>query len=306
MTITMIQTACNFKSPILLWCLYYAVIGIGNVYGFEATVIENTLKVTLDKMTTVQTADFFNGQPELKLLRSKSIKNIEVKESSIKGAGLGLFAKKNIKANTLVSFYPCHALGIETPQEQIWTYGNDNDYFQQHPPTSSSYLHATDQPLFKRESFLTKELRGDDPTIKDIPIFLDANREKEGIDPLWASQYINDGALVTSNDEQGVNAYYAATKKLKNCIHIPIGPSPVMATVTTKKVKKGEELFTSYGCVYWLGVLYANDGNSGPSINNQIQIQITDSAQDLLASMQSVSVTYNKQIDAMISEFDKL
>ncbi len=44
------------------------------------------------------------------------------------------------------------------------------------------------------------------------------------------------------------------------------------ATVATKKIKKGQELFTSYGGIYWLEQLLDNDNEAeeeeeGPSVH---------------------------------------
>ena len=255
--------------------------------------IKPILETNLSKMQNVMTSSFFNSSPPLKQLRSQCIKSIEVKPSSIPGAGLGLFAKKNIKASTIISFYPVHALGTEM-DEEIWVY-NDDEYFRDNPPSQSSYLHATDQPIFKRTSILTQEI----PECKDIPTYLDCNPNQE-YDALWASQYINDGAILTSNDEEGINTYYQNSKQKKNCIHVPFGPSPIMATITTKKVKKGEELFTSYGAVYWLGVLF---DNTGPDMTTKIQGQIRESAQDLFVAMRNVE-GYKSQCDALIEDYN--
>ena len=87
---------------------------------------------------------------------------------------------------------------------------------------------------------------------------------------------INDGAKITENTEKGVLDYYKKSKKEKNCIHIPFGPSPIMATVTTKKVKKGQELLTTYGGTYWLGVWLVVHGEEGVVITNEIQKEIKE------------------------------
>ena len=120
-------------------------------------------------------SDFFNSSPILKQLRSKCIKNMQVKKSSIQDAGLGLFATKNIKAYTIISLYPIHTLGIEINEDDS-NNGNDNGvdvqrrqlwvsndkvnakYFQENPPSASSYLHATDRPIFNRESIIGEEI----------------------------------------------------------------------------------------------------------------------------------------------------
>lgn len=290
---------------ILLQSQHLAAAGDGGDIPASTTAacVEAPLHDALVKMNRVMTAEFFLSRPSLKQVYGKSTKSVTVKDSSIPGAGKGLFATKNIKAGSIVSFYPAHALGIELGERQMWVSSDDYDreYFSQNPPGSSSYLHATDQPIFNRPSILADIV----PELKDNPIYLDANPNRK-VDPLWVSQYINDGAIVTSNDQAGVSRYYEQSKRKKNCIHLPFGPSPIMATVATRKIKKGEELFTSYGCVYWLGVLYSNKEGSGPDLTGQIQQQIKESALDLFEAMKSVSTTYDNQIEALKGSYNEL
>ena len=263
------------------------------------------LQKFVKKMNVVMTRDFFESSPSLKTLYSNCVKLVEVKESLIPGAGLGLLAKKNIKAGTIVSFYPAHALGAETGEDDCTStfsfLDSDQEYFQDNPSNASCYLHCTDQALFKRSSILLDIAQG----LEDVPLYLDCNPNRP-IVPGWVSQFINDGATVDSNSEKGVLDYYIATKSKKNCVHIPWGPSPIMVTVTTKKVKKGEELLTSYGSTYWLGVLLDIRGEEGVGITAEIQKEIKDTATDLLKSMQTVSVMYENQVLSLGAEFSKI
>jgi len=243
--------------------------------------MDATLLYGVEKMAQVMTPEFFASSSTLKQLYSQCLKPIEVRKSSIPGAGLGLFAKKNIKANTIVSLYPAHALGVEQSTSFV-SLSSDESYFQAHSSQNSGYLHCTDQPIFKRTSLLSKAFSDVDDT---TPLYLDVNPTKTTVDG-WLSQMINDGAIVKENSEEGVSDYYRETKFTKNCIHIPFGPSPIMATVTTKKVKKGQELFTTYGCTYWLGALLGIHGEEAIGITNEIQEQIKETAMDLFKSMQ--------------------
>jgi hypothetical protein len=70
------------------------------------------------------------------------------------------------------------------------------------------------------------------------------------------SHRINDGATVLSNTESGALSYYRASRNAANCAHVPFGPSPLLATVTTRKVQRGEELLTTYGCSCTFLMLY--------------------------------------------------
>ena len=276
----------------------------------DTSSIQIRLQNGLTKMNKVMTAEFFESTASLKSLHNKCSKHVIVKPSSIKGAGMGLFATKNIKAGSIVSFYPAHTLGMEffggnddDEEKQIWVSSNDDDrnHFANNPPGDSPYLHATDQPIFKRNSLLS-----DLPQLKNAPIYLDANPNRQ-VDSLWVSHYINDGALVPSNDEDGIEQYYKLSKQKKNCVHCPIGPSPIMATVATRKIKKGEELFTSYGCIYWLGVLFPDcKKENAPGMNQQIQKQIRESAQDLFTCMNSIETAYGNEVKELESAFNKL
>jgi hypothetical protein len=248
-------------------------------------------------MNVAMSEEFYESDATLKQFHAKIAKNIEIKESSIPEAGRGLFAKKPMKANTIVSLYPAHALGIDSESPFVTSRSEDASYFKENPPSRSSYLHCTDQPLFQRPSILGNE--------KQTPIYLDVNPHRK-VSDAWVSHFINDGATVESNTEEGVLHYYQKTKTAKNCIHIPYGPSPILATVTTRKVKKGEELLTSYGGTYWLGVWLDIHGEAGVGITPRIQTEIQESARDLMSSMKSVSVVYKNQIDVLQREFGNI
>jgi hypothetical protein len=221
----------------------------------------------VNKMNAVMNSDFFLKSPVLKQFYSKLIKMVEIRDSSISEAGKGLFARKAIKANTIISFYPVHALG--TNIDQPFTTSNDDDelYFRTTPTSQSLYLHCTDQPIFRRTSILANtvaeqsKLSSSSSTSKSIaddPLFLDVNPNRKLMDG-WVSHIINDGATMTMpvstttsrhpDTETSMLEYYQSSKLKKNCIHIPFGPSPIIATVTTKKIMKDEELFTTYGGV---------------------------------------------------------
>jgi len=268
------------------------------------TTLTDGLEKYVKKMDRAMTHEFYESSSSLKTLFLNCAKSVEIKKSLIKGAGNGLFAKKNIKAGTIISFYPVHALGVETGDnsESLFTYLNsDQEYFQNHPSTSSCYLHCTDQPIFKRSSIVHEIAQ----ELKDTPLYLDVNPNRKIISP-WVSQFINDGALVECNSERAVLDYYKATKSKKNCIHIPWGPSPIIVSVTTKKVKKGEEFFTSYGSTYWLGVCLDIHGEEGVGMTTEIQKQIQGTASDLIKSMEMVSVLYASQRGSFQLEFDKI
>ena len=112
-----------------------------------AASLEAPLLDALGKMNKIMTADFFLSRPSLKQLHGKSTKNIAVKDSSIKGAGKGLFATKNIQRGSIVSFYPAHSLGIELGESQMWVSTNDSDKkILRKEPTGIFQLFARHRP----------------------------------------------------------------------------------------------------------------------------------------------------------------
>lgn len=255
--------------------------------------------------------EVFMATPSLQRLRRQVQQLTDVGPSSLGDhAGLGLFAKKNIKAGTIVGLYPAHSLGFELVGEgggggvSMFLEENEEDekYFSDRPHHNSPYLHATDQPLFRRPSLISSLFdeeggKGDgDDAQAAPPMYLDVNPNRNGeLDDIWTSHYINDGASLldaqtsssgASSMEEGIEQYYTQSTGAKNCIHIPFGPSPILATVTTKKVKKGEELFTSYGVVYWLGAVETPPAGATQGTTEGIQAQIVQSARDLQKAME--------------------
>lgn len=184
--------------------------------------------------------------------------------------------------------------------------GNDEDtkYFREHPHGDSSYLHATDQPLFQRLSLLSSLFDEDKKEIPP-PLYLDVNPNRNHqLDPAWTSHYINDGASLldsASVTEDDIEQYYIRSSRAKNCIHIPFGPSPVLATITTKKVKKGDELFTTYGVVYWAGAIESTSSKAVADsaalvMTEKIHSRIVESARDLQKAMDGCRIAYAKEL----------
>ena len=279
--------------------------------------------IATNKATSDQ---IFASSPSLQRMRQQVKQLTKVGPSSLgEHAGKGLFATKNIKAGTIVGLYPAHALGYELvapPADgesdemqdlSMFIAGSNEDevYFQANPHGNSPYLHATDQPLFQRQSLLSS-LFDESKDEMTPPLYLDVNPNKnDELDGIWTSHFINDGASLLNAKVDGVSIeqYYVQSTKAKNCCHIPFGPSPILATITTKKVKKGEELFTSYGVVYWLGSVEddPDDEDSDVAVmTEKIQEQIVESARDLQKAMASASTGYAKESDDLENAFDTL
>lgn len=282
----------------------------------------------------------FKSTPSLHRLRKQVQQLTMIDQSSLgEHAGLGLFATKNIKAGTIIGLYPAHALGYELV---VPAAGDANDnlrdlslflaqneidetYFsEQQPHNNSPYLHATDQPIFQRPSMLAPLFDQNNGNVGMVPppLYLDVNPNRNSeLDEIWTSHYINDGSSLlehtksvgtsSSSIEDGIEQYYLQSTQAKNCIHIPFGPSPVLATITTKKVKKGQELFTSYGVVYWLGAIGTNDddddgASNAPGMTEKIQSQIVQSARDLRQAMEEAKRGYAAEMEDLATALGQL
>ena len=277
-------------------------------------------------MARVMTPAFFSPPGPLQQFYAELCAATVAKETSTVCDGRGLFAKKGIKKGQIVSLYPAHALGVaDAGGAAIFaTTGDDAAHFRAHAPAASSYLHATDQPLFQRPSFAAaaapRALRdswrngGDEDedgaaaAVAVDACYLDAHAAR--VDPGWGSHLINDGAAPESADAAAISAYYERSARARNCVHVPWGPSPLVATVATRKIRKGEELLTSYGCVYWLGELArSREGAAAPEedpgLTAEIDAQIQASARDLFDAIKAAAApAFQARLAAVGAQFD--
>lgn len=244
-------------------------------------------------------------------MNKRRASSIEVRESSIPGAGLGLFAKKNIKTGTIISFYPAHSIGIEFGDESIDSRIVSIDasaitHERKHElngveansrPSGQSYLHHVlgKRPLMNVD--ISQTLGGE-------AIYIDVDVTNHELCPCFVSHMVNDGSVVSSNAEDGVLAYYQQSLKAKNCVHVPFGPSPLLATVTTKKVHKGEEFFTTYGCSYWLEHLLEGTGEVETDMTEAIILQAKHVAEDVFKGMQALQLTNSDEAKELQIFFD--
>jgi hypothetical protein len=281
--------------------------------------------------------EFFSSQGEgvLKDFYNTCIadSSIEVASSSIPGAGRGVFATRTIPAGTIVSFYPCHGVGVEFQQADDDDNDNDNvdttniivaldptdqEFFLQQQRQESkqafNYLHYLlgSRPLGgekvrvgtattnQQQQQQQQQQQNSQELFQGDALFIDVNPNQPTTSG-WVSHFINDGAIVHSNSENGVLDYYTESRNAKNCVNVPFGPSPVLATVTTKQVEKGQELFTSYGCMYWLQEILYDDECT--DITEAIQLKVKETAIDLFQAMQSVRTCYANEERAFHSAF---
>jgi len=180
-----------------------------------------------------------------------------------------------------------HGIGVEFEDESYVCCGitpEDQKHFDGIKDLKSNYI----QYLIGSRKLGTADFG------EDAQLFVDVNPNREDSSGCWNGHFVNDGATVSENSEQGMLDYYDASQKRKNCVHIPFGPSPMLAVVTTKKVKKGDELFTTYGCLYWLETII-KPGEECADASEAVRLKARDTAQDILIAMRSAQTMYTNQ-----------
>lgn len=255
------------------------------------------LKDAMERMHILQLDPNSNSM----LLKKQSIR---VGPSSIPGAGKGVFATKNIKAGTVVGFFPVHGIGLELSDTNALATATEEDqsYFDSQNEVNS--IEEEDTEVGTQEHYYLHYLIGSRPLCgyqakeQGGTLFVDVNPTR-AVQDAWISHYINDGAIVGANSEEGLLEYYRKSKARKNCVTIPFGPSPILATVTNSKVKKGDELFTTYGGSYWLDSMLkiAAEGNDEveeepAEITEAVLLQAKETAKDLFDAMNQAKVTH--------------
>ena len=248
---------------------------------------------SLRQMLAVE--DFLNEQvPDL----------VEVKQSTIPGAGMGLFAKETIEAGTVVAFYPAHILGINIGETTRRITLDSSGKVMELPAgeEDASYGHDYIQYIIGNRPILSNDVSKD---LGADSIFLDVDLKRPSI-PLWNSHRINDGAIVLSNTENGILKYYRDSRIAKNCVNIPFGPSPLLAAITCKTLSRGEELFTTYGCSYWLESLLTQTGETDEAYITDCIIQESKMvALDIFNLMKDAAVKYKRQIIGLELVFNR-
>lgn len=221
----------------------------------------------------LQSPEFFKDledkpgwRPLLEMSRSSKITHDGVMH------GKGLVATRDFCVGELVSIYPVHALGYIDGCSPKWE--------GCHRSTSSrgQIVGNCDLLYFEKESSWFGEggtnnlsFSIDDPSKTYV---FDVNPGRP-CSSHFTAHFVNDAAFADFSvlDEQGCSdaivpvlaeiaqTYNKASIQGANVAMASFGPAPLMAYITTKPVKSGEEFLATYGIGYWLGLCKVVDSD---------------------------------------------
>jgi len=160
-----------------------------------------------------------------------------VAESTISGAGQGLFASRDIDEGELVTLYPGDALLAW--QTTVGDFaGEVGVLFGNHVPTE----HRTPDRLTTDEARGYELKIGGRHSIVADPSVVD--------DTAYLGHMANDCAMLTSKDKASVDKYLETSALGLNIGYFVLEGSHFVG-VATKNIAKGTEIFSSYGHGYW-------------------------------------------------------
>ena len=177
---------------------------------------------------------------------------VRVAPSTIDGAGMGLFATRDIRTGELVTLYPCDALVtvVRSPLQEDDDEATVSEiYFDVNAPAGSDW-HANFKaqcPEFIRHawsySVSISPLRS---------IIGDPTRATD--DAAYLAHMVNDFAMCAGSDKNAIEAYVAASEGAANVgLDTATTNGCHVAMVATKPIREGDEILLSYGAGYWLG-----------------------------------------------------
>ncbi len=220
------------------------------------------------------------------------IESVEIANSTKPSAGRGLFATRDIPKGTIISFYPIHSIGCKF---------DSGSCLSVQIAESSEAMIDVEKSAYALYSLVERPLLGID-LMKEYPnhhpkLFVDMNPKARLYDG-WFCGLINDSTIVTF---LGDTDYYRISRgDQRNVEIIPFSRvAPFQVGVTTRPVKKGEELFVSYGYNYWANQLRIKMEDQGKTIvepsmesMDEIRRQEEQAAMEMLEIINMVEERY--------------
>lgn len=173
----------------------------------------------------------------------KYASNIEVKNSKIHGRGV--FAKTKIPKNTVVTFYPAHAIHLDTDLVAI-----EDNFIKKVKECKYDKLYGISEHSYNY-SFLN--IIGD-PNQTDNPQLL-GHMLNDAVGNVFSGinfDKLNDKILFKNTTAK----YIILGMKNRNCIIKYHKKYPLAYILTTRDIEKDEELLLLYGTMYWFDHQY--------------------------------------------------
>jgi hypothetical protein len=243
---------------------------INKLYDITDKIVLN--KENIDKEKLIVSNLFSLIQNPFPLAYNKVI----AKESALHG--FGVFATDTIPANTIVTFYPAHAIIIRNEKSQM---DSNNNLSALYYYNNIQFAHDNDYKI----SFIKKIILSANPDYKSNPLLIghilndsqcimlddliknkmiELNYELSDNKSLETFIENNDISDIEKKVKNSVCKYILQSSN--NCVFVT-NDYGLLYIKTTKEIKKDEELLVSYGPIYWLrnslnlvyAKLYKND-----------------------------------------------
>lgn len=225
--------------------------------------------------------------------------SVEIRTSTIPGAGRGLFATHDIPPGTIVAFYPIHSMGFKFVSGSCLSLQiaeNPDDLIQ------------VEQSAYALFSLIERPLLGVNLMTRysnhHPRLFVDMNPKAKLYDG-WFCGFINDAAMVKY---LGDTDYYRISRGPKRNIEIvPFSRvAPFQVGVTTRHVQQGEELFVSYGYSYWASKIDHDSNGEQQQQLDEIQRQEELAAIECSQWIQTVQDRYALAAQGVAEIFEGL
>jgi len=160
--------------------------------------------------------------------------------SNIKGAGQGLFARRDVAAKELITFYPGDAL-LKWDKGVGNFKGNIGVMFGDHIPVGAVHRDARRVSTDEARSY---EINiGMNISLVADPLLID--------DAAYSGHMINDGSALFSTNNASRTLYSRQTFDRHNAAFFDVEGCH-LAVIATKMIYEGDEILVSYGEDYWL------------------------------------------------------
>mmetsp|Transcript_42901 Transcript_42901/g.130551 ORF Transcript_42901/g.130551 Transcript_42901/m.130551 type:complete len:313 (-) Transcript_42901:18-956(-) len=201
------------------------------------------------------------------------LKKTRLDESTLAGAGRGLFATKHISKGGVITCYPGDALLCATPcsSEEGDEYEEESlDFHDDWVEENVLWGSHVSEAHRIEEDAVFDGIEGADrsetiPPLTDYAVAVCNTYSVMGMpsldtDPAYYGHFANDGAghFATkkayggASAEEGIAAYVLESVEASNAMHQSVKGGLHMVTVATKDIQEGEEILVTYGPDYWM------------------------------------------------------